>query len=351
MNASSADPGSPIDWRLAMATARRLLPPGPVIGPDEAQHTVGRLRELSTRSEAHVRDLTGMGADLPLLPGDVVDRPGWVRAASDGLRVLLRHAMPGDTTPTNAMLAGTAGVQAGAVMAYLGTRVLGQYDPFGLDLGGRLLLVAPNIIAAERALAVEPGDFRMWVCLHESTHRLQFTAVPWLRDHFASEVGVLMSRMDETMSGAAGRVARAVQEIRRGRHEGDPHGRTTLIELVQSPAERVVLDRIVALSTLLEGHADHVMDAVGPTVVPTVSTIRERFTVRRRGGGLLDRLLRGLLGVDAKVRQYALGSAFTDQVVRTVGMDGFNAVWRSPEHLPTRAEITDPDHWLRRVHG
>jgi coenzyme F420 biosynthesis associated uncharacterized protein len=112
-----------------------------------------------------------------------------------------------------------------------------------------------------------------------------------------------------------------------------------------------LLSRLIALSTLLEGHADHVMDAVGPQVVPSVAVIRSRFAERRKGGGLLDRLLRSLLGVEAKVRQYAEGSAFTRQVVDAVGMDGFNAVWTSAETLPSRAEIADPPAWLRRVHG
>jgi putative hydrolase len=110
-----------------------------------------------------------------------------------------------------------------------------------------------------------------------------------------------------------------------------------------------VLDKLLAVTTLLEGHADHVMDAAGPDVVPSVATIRERFTVRRRGGGLVDRILRALLGVEAKVRQYAVGSAFTKHVVLAAGMDGFNRVWESPETLPTRAKLADPGAWLRRL--
>jgi coenzyme F420 biosynthesis associated uncharacterized protein len=121
------------------------------------------------------------------------------------------------------------------------------------------------------------------------------------------------------------------------------------MELLQSAEQREVFDRLIALSTLLEGHADYVMDAVGPAVVPTVDVIRDRFTERRRGGGLMDRVLRTLLGVDAKVKQYAAGAAFTRHVVGEAGMAGFNEVWTSPETLPRRAEITDPDAWLRRV--
>lgn len=342
----------PVDWAVAAATAQRLIGSGPVVPKADAELAVRQLRELSMTAEGHVREVTGLGADLPLLPGEVVDRPRWAAAAAEGLEALLGTALAEVSAKNrvSGLFAGSAGMQAGLVLAYLGTKVLGQYDPFGgAPAAGRLLLVAPNVVGAEQALSVPPADFRLWVCLHESTHRLQFTAVPWLREHFVAEVTALMSTMDETMVGLLGRLPETLRSARQSRDNGpDP---IALIELLQSPAQRVVLDRLIALSTLLEGHADHVMDAVGPAVVPSVATIRARFTVRRQGGGLLDRLLRALLGVDAKIRQYAQGAAFTGTVVDTVGMAGFNAVWSSPETLPTRREIHEPEAWIRRVHG
>jgi coenzyme F420 biosynthesis associated uncharacterized protein len=335
----------PVDWDLAVATAVRLVRPGPVIGKDEADHVVGRLRELAPQAEVHVRELTGLGQGLPLLPGEVVDRPAWVKAAAQGLAALTAPAMPRQAGAMASILAGTAGVQAGVVMAFLSSRVLGQYDPFSPNdqLAGRLLLVAPNIVGAQQALDVPDDDFRMWVCLHECTHRLQFTGVPWLRKYFSDQVTTLLSTMDDDRAP----LPEVIRDFRHKLREGD--GPIGLIELIQSPQQKAVLDRLIALSTLLEGHADHVMDAVGPTVVPSVGTIRSRFTARRKGGGLLDRILRTLLGVDAKVRQYEEGAAFTEYVVERVGMDGFNAIWTSAETLPTRAEIAEPMTWLRRV--
>lgn len=343
----------PVDWGIAVATANRLVKPGPVVPLEEAERTVEQLREVTGVAESHVRELTGLGAGLPLLPGDVVDRRGWVTAAAEGLAALTDGALPANT-PNRAMggvLAGSAGVQAGMVLAYLGSRVLGQYDPFGGG-EGRLLLVAPNIVAAHRALDVPGEDFRMWVCLHECTHRLQFTAVPWLRDYFSGEVRNFLTGLDETASGAMNRLPDMIKTLRRRSDDdttssGGPVG---IVEMLQTPGQRAVFDRLIALSTLLEGHADHVMDAVGPTVVPTVATIRARFTARRRGGGVLDRILRTLLGVDAKVKQYAVGAAFTRHVVDAVGMDGFNAIWTSPDTLPLRAELGDPAAWVARVH-
>ncbi|GLZ32934.1 hypothetical protein Lesp02_51220 [Lentzea sp. NBRC 105346] len=345
MNGASETEVGPVDWELAAATAVRLVRPGPQIPRDEADHVVGRLRELATSAEVHVRELTGLGAGLPLLPGEVVDRPAWVRAAVQGLEALTAPALPRSASPLAGMLSGTAGVQAGVVLAFLSSRVLGQYDPFSPNeqLAGRLLLVAPNIVGAQQALDVPAEDFRMWVCLHECTHRLQFTGVPWLRRYFSDQVVALLSTMDSSRAPIGDLIRDFRQKLRAG---GGPIG---LIDLIQTPQQKVVLDRLIALSTLLEGHADHVMDAVGESVVPSVATIRSRFTARRKGGGLLDRVLRTLLGVEAKVRQYAEGAAFTEYVVDRVGMDGFNAIWTSADTLPTRAEIAEPLTWLRRV--
>jgi coenzyme F420 biosynthesis associated uncharacterized protein len=187
----------------------------------------------------------------------------------------------------------------------------------------------------------------MWVCLHECTHRLQFTAVRWLRDYFADEVerlvGGLASTDTEGLAEIFGRLPDTLKEVRRAKSLG-------IAELLRSPQQRDVLERLLALSTLLEGHADYVMDAVGPAVVPSVEIIRTRFTARRKGGGLFDRFLRSLLGVEAKIRQYAEGAAFTRYVIDTVGMDGFNAVWTSPNTLPTKAEIVAPASWVHRIH-
>jgi coenzyme F420 biosynthesis associated uncharacterized protein len=337
-----------VDWSLAISTGQRLVRRGPEVPMAEAENAVRQLREVTDVAEGHVRELTGLGLGLPLPPGEVVDRPGWIKAAAEGLEVLTDGALPrAYAGPVGAVMAGSAGVQAGMVLAFLGARVLGQYDPFN---DGRLLLVAPNIIGAQRALDVPASDFRMWVCLHECTHRLQFTAVGWLKDYFAGEVTKFLSGMDDSAASALNRLPDVIKEARRRSLDSTSStGPVALMELLQSAEQREVFDRLIALSTLLEGHADYVMDAVGPVVVPTVDVIRDRFTERRRGGGLMDRVLRTLLGVDAKVKQYAAGAAFTRHVVGEAGMAGFNEVWTSPETLPRRAEITDPDAWLRRV--
>lgn len=352
-----------LDWNVAVGTAVRLMRPGPEVPREEAEHAVRSLRRFSVEAESHVRETTGLGRDLPIAEGDVVDRPAWVRGAAFGLSELTGAAMSaadseglhGDDL-LGQLSARSGGVQAGVVLAYLGGKVLGQFDPYGESRTpgqrGRLLLVAPNIVAAQRALGVPADDFLMWVCLHESTHRLQFNAVPWLREHFAGSLGRLFTQLEGGTGELLTRLPQVLREARsRSTGANSSPGVLGVLELLQTPEQRAAFDHLIAISTLLEGHADHVMDAVGPQVVPNVATIRSRFTDRRNGGGLLDRILRSLLGVDAKIQQYAQGAAFTRHVINRIGMADFNAVWAGPENLPTRSEISTPESWIARVHG
>ncbi|MGH3823814.1 MAG: zinc-dependent metalloprotease [Pseudonocardiaceae bacterium] len=344
----SGQSGTPIDWAVAAVTAQRLLPAGPAVPPEQAAETVRQLRAQSVTAETHVRELTGLDDGKAPPAAEVVDRPGWVEAATEGLcRLIADYRIPEGRA--RRVLATTAGVQVGVAMAFLASRVLGQYDPFGgpSENPGRLLLVAPNVVTVGQALDVPAHEFQMWVCLHEATHRLQFNAVPWLREYFTTQVRSFVAATEdpETVARMIGRLPAALREARRG-EASDALG---VLSLLQNPEQRVTLDRLIALATLLEGHADHVMDAVGPSVVPSVQLIRQRFTIRRQGGGLAERVLRVILGIDAKLRQYAEGAAFTRHVVDAVGMDGFNTVWTSPETLPTRAEIADPAAWLYRM--
>jgi coenzyme F420 biosynthesis associated uncharacterized protein len=243
------------------------------------------------------------------------------------------------------------GVEVGALLSYLSSKVLGQFDPFfpGADAnapGGRLLLVAPNIVSIERELDVDPADFRLWVCLHEETHRVQFAAVPWLRGYLNDQVAQIVdsAELDPTI------VAQMLREALRRVIDAVTHNQeVSIIDLVQTPAQRETVDRVTAVMSLLEGHADVVMDGVGPDVIPTVETIRSKFTVRRQGQGF-DKIIRKLLGLDAKMRQYRDGATFCRAVMAEVGMSGLNKVWTSPETLPTATEISNPRLWLARMH-
>ncbi|SFK88883.1 zinc-dependent metalloprotease [Geodermatophilus ruber] len=350
---------SMVDWDLAGRTARRLVGPGPETTREEAAAVVRELHEAAATAVAHVEGLTGLRArpDGPRPEIAVVDRPGWVDANTAGMAALLdplvdalaekQDARPGPLA--TAIGSRATGVQAGGILAFLSSRVLGQYEVFGT--GGRLLLVAPNVVDAERRLGVDPSDFRLWVCLHEVTHQLQFTAVPWLRDHLEAQIGEFIEATDlspDVLRERLRDVLRSLGDAVRGIEGGDDGG---LMALIRDPAQRAVLDRVTAVMSLVEGHAEFVMDGVGPDVVPSVRTLRKRFAQRRKGRGPLDRVLRRLLGLEQKMKQYADGRHFVAGVVDRVGMEGFNRVWSGPETLPRIEELTDPDRWVERVHG
>lgn len=364
-----------VDWNLAVATATRLVRPGPEISREEARAVVAELRRHARASEEHVRHFTRMipeGTEPEDTPVLVVDRAGWIKANVAGFRELLRPLLakmenrrPGG--PGGAVLGAVGGkvtgVELGMLLSFLASRVLGQYETFApatRDLpasangGGRLLLVAPNIVHVERELDVAPHDFRLWVALHEETHRTQFTGVPWLRDHLQGEIQTFLDETDVDPMTFLERLREAAQSLSgAGRPEGEQgeDGGRSLVDIVQTPAQREVLGRLTAVMSLLEGHADYVMDGVGPEVVGSVAEIREKFQQRRaRGAGRLDQALRKLLGLDAKLRQYKEGEKFVRSVVDEVGMDGFNRVWTSPNTLPTKAEIAKPADWVARVH-
>ncbi|MDD4868157.1 MAG: zinc-dependent metalloprotease [Mycobacterium sp.] len=340
--------GSAVDWEFAATVGQRLARPGPPFSDYTRRQVVDELTGAAAKAEPPVRDVTGLVPNGAVPAARVVDRPEWVRAAAESMRVMTN----GTEKPRGFLTGRVTGAQTGAVLAFVSSGILGQYDPFAAAKAGCLLLVYPNVIAVERQLRIEPSEFRLWVCLHEVTHRVQFTATPWLADYMSESLGRLTQGAADDVGQVASRLADYVRS--RGDNtsgaEGGPGGILGLVRALQSEPQRQALDKLLVLGTLLEGHADHVMDAVGPVVVPSVATIRRRFDERRhRKQPPLQRLLRALLGLDAKLNQYTRGKSFVDQVVNRVGMQRFNAVWSAPETLPLPAEIDNPQRWIDRV--
>lgn len=337
---SSASALPAIDWAGAASWAARLVPAGPTPPQPQPAELVADLRAAAVRARDLALVASGLESVLPAgsPPAQVlvVDRAGWARAAAASFAGLAsgieQRAVPGTA------------MQAGTVLALLSTRVLGQFDPFGSSVsGGRLLLVAPNVLRSERAMGVRPDDFRLWVAAHEQTHALQFAAAPWLAGHIRSEATALLGEL--AASSAAEELATALRKLARGVWDRD--GRWSLLDVLP-PATRERTERLTAIMSLLEGHADVTMDAVGRLVIPSARVLRSRMEARRRSTKLPDVLLRKLLGLDAKLAQYRDGAAF----VRDVGgPEALRAVWSGPEALPTAREISDPRAWLRRVKG
>lgn len=353
-DAAGSPPQTWVDWDLAKATARRLVPAGPPASSADVAGVVAELRDAASRASAPVAETARLHAPEGSSPVLVVDRAGWIDANVDSLSSMLdpviskitaRHAGEARST-TRVVGSKVTGGETGALMAFLASKVLGQYDlaPEGTP---RLLLVAPNVLQTERELRVDPHDFRLWVCMHEETHRVQFSAVPWLRDHMVSTARQLSTDLvpDPEQLGAK------LQQVARSLPDAFRSGGVGIADVFATPEQRAEMAKVTAIMSLLEGHADVVMDDVGPEVIPTVAEIRARFQQRRAGAGSVDRLLRRLLGLEAKMRQYRDGARFVRAVTDRVGVDGFNAVWTSPDTLPLPTEIEQPQTWITRVHG
>ncbi|KAA1248693.1 zinc-dependent metalloprotease [Mycobacterium simiae] len=344
--ASELTLGNAVDWRFAATVGERLARPGPPATEYTRRQAVDELMRAAEQAEPPVRDVTGLIAAGAVPPACVVDRPAWIRAAAESMRAMTH----GSDKPRGFLTGRITGAQTGAVLAFVASGILGQYDPFGAGDHGSLLLVYPNVIAVERQLQVNPSDFRMWVCLHEVTHRVQFTANPWLAGYLQQALGLLTREPADDIGQVVSRLVDFVRNRGEVSGEGNVTGVLGVVRAVQSEPQRQALDQLLTLGTLLEGHAEHVMDAVGPVVVPSVATIRRRFDERRhRKQPPLQRLLRALLGFDAKLSQYTRGKAFVDDVVRRVGMTRFNTIWTGPETLPLLAEIENPQRWIDRV--
>jgi coenzyme F420 biosynthesis associated uncharacterized protein len=348
---SSVTVGKTVDWDFAATVGAKLVRPAPPVTEYTRRQAIDQLAESSRRAEGPVRDVTGLTEGAGATEARIVDRAEWVRAATESMRVMTGGGQDGEQG--GFLTRRVTGAQTGGVLAFVSSGILGQYDPFSAS-GGQLLLVYPNVIAVERQLRVSPADFRLWVCLHEVTHRVQFRANPWLAEHMSNSLAVITDDGGQELTQVVGRLGEFVRN-KRSRAEGqapepNSEGMVGFLRAIQSEPQRKALDQLLVLGTLLEGHADHVMDAVGPKVVPSVETIRRRFNERRqRKQPPLQRVLRTLLGFDAKMNQYTRGKAFVDHVVGAVGMTTFNTIWTSPETLPLPTEVDEPQRWIDRV--
>lgn len=352
-----------VNWNLAAKIAGTLAPAGPKIAQRERNLLVEELRYAAGESVDFVYRVTGLEAAADLRDSEVliVDRAGWAKANAQTFQVMLEpiaDSLLGRRTKNlgslqRAGLSYAGSSELGGMLAFLSTRVLGQYDPYAPasneKSGGRLMLVAPNILAVERELNVVPQDFRLWVCLHEQTHRVQFAAAPWLREHMLDLIRQLTDEMSAVSENPQARVLDALKQARQSRgNEKEPQ---SAAQLVLSEQGRELFGQVNAVMSLLEGHANVVMDAVDSSVVPSVKTIRRRFTRRSQTHKFLTRFISKLMGMDQKMKQYVVGQKFVQHIVDARGMQDFNRVWLSARNLPTETEIKNPEAWMERVLG
>jgi len=346
-----------VDWGLAQRIALGLAGEGgsaEPFGPEVIDQACAEAVSL-------VLEYTRLQPARPLPKPELVDRAEWARLGLRTIRELSedleRRIAEGITLPgpfgglARSLAGASAGAEAGIAVGYGARKVLGQYD---LTLAGaerepRLLFIGPNLASAHADLGEDPALFLRWIAIHESTHSIQFSSVPWLRSH-------LRGLLDRLIKGASARLDQAsLRDVARRLFRTDPRSvirtvlRGDLPRLLAGPDQARVLDQIQATMSVIEGHAEHVMDAAGGRLDPRYRRLRDRLEARRANRGGLGEVIARMLGMDLKLRQYRIGKAFCDEVVTEAGVARLNDIWRAPEALPTLPELDEPLDWLRRT--
>jgi coenzyme F420 biosynthesis associated uncharacterized protein len=339
-----------IDWGAADRVGRTVAGLGQTLSPVERARLVEDFSELVPEAEAMVQEFTGLQPGSQRSRAWVMTRGQWLHQNLRGFeRVLEPFAKKLVGNRPDGALAGVRrsvlGAQLGALLGYLGHRVLGQYDMFlPPDDDGLLYFVGANVAGVESKHGFAPRDFRLWICLHEVTHRLQFGGAPWLRGYLTGLMDSYLNSVELDPSWLMERLRAALDEVRSGQVERG----FGWVFILMSPDQRDMVKKMQAAMSLLEGHSNYAMDEVGRDRIPDSETFRETLHERRNRAGL-ERVFQRAIGFDVKVRQYALGERFTRKVIEEVGMERFNRVWEDPSRLPTMDEIRHPAGWVARV--
>ena len=325
--------------------------------PSTPQALADDFAELTAEAEGLVAEATGLVSLSGPARARVTDRAGWVRANLASFRRMLApltdrlgERMPKSAAAASATRAVT-GVEVGTLLGWMSTRVLGQYDLLLVDddtAGEQDLVyyVGPNIVALEHRYGFPPREFRLWLALHEVTHRAQFTGIPWLRGHFLSLVESSLGSIEPDPKRFVSALRRAVDEVRAGRNPLDEGG---LVALLATAEQQELLGRIGGMMSLLEGHGDVTMDRAAADRIPSAPRFGRVLHQRRAQQSAPARLVQKVVGLDAKLKQYEQGERFIEAVEAEGGPGYLARAWEAPEHLPTLAEIRDPAAWMRRI--
>jgi coenzyme F420 biosynthesis associated uncharacterized protein len=342
-----------IDWPLALRVGRSVAGSGPPTTPEYRAEVRRDFAEFTRQSDELVRDFTGLVPTEPAPDPTVLDRAGWIRANTESFREIIKPLSEklagsvGRGGLTRRATSAALGVQIGVLLGYLSQKVLGQYDlVLATESAGRVYFVGPNIVEAERRWHLEPRDFRLWITLHEITHRTQFTGVPWLRDRVRELISRAIGGMDMD-------AARARRILERGKElllQGPKAWRSVnIMTLLMSDEQRELLQEMQALMCVVEGHGTFVMNRIGSERIPTYGAMKEAVESRRGKVSGAERTFQKVIGMDMKYEQYALGEQFMNEVADRAGIAAVNRIWESEQSMPTLDEMRDPDKWLARV--
>jgi len=306
------------------------------------------LTQLVGRAEGLVTDYTGLEVQGFRSRAWAMGRGDWIRQNLQGLQRLMEPLAERllERRPDRSSFARkTLGTQVGGILGYVSRRVLGQFDVFlPPDDDGLIYFVGPNLLEVERRFALPPEDFRLWIAIHEVTHRVQFSAAPWLRGYLGDTVDAYLATVSLDSGELRQQLRRATEELRAGADLRSG------IFLLLSPEQREIFERTQAMMSLLEGHASFVMNEVAAEHVPDLARLKRALAARRSTKGV-EKTFQRAIGFDQKVAQYDAGERFVREVVAAAGMEGLNLVWHGPANLPTRDEVAEPARWITRVTG
>jgi coenzyme F420 biosynthesis associated uncharacterized protein len=344
-----------VDWNLAGRLALALAGSGPTWEGSE-----GELRTESDRAARLVRRYTGLRPKSDLPAAELVGRDEWAEVNLESFQHLsarVEEHLEGRMSGSNGgrisgiqrtIVRTATGAEVGLAVGYLSQRVIGQYDValIGPARAPRLLFVGPNLSSARARLGVDRDLFLRWIALHETTHAVHFSSVPWLREHIGGIAEELFERaaVEVKPTELLGKLARLnPRELLRSVKSGE------LATLLLPDEQRLLIDRLTAVMTMVEGYAEHVMDAVGDQLDPGYRDLRVALERDRDRRGLLDSIVSKVLGLEMKLAQYRRGKAFADEVVAEHGIRTLNRAWSEPAALPRPEELDSPGRWVERV--
>lgn len=356
--------GLSVDWDLARRIAARTAPDDPRAGTDLARALDAEFAAITPDAEAMVAAETGLHSLAGPARAQTADRMDWVDAnlASFGrmTKKLIDKLEDGEDEPgpfsrlVEPLGVGpkVAGAEVGLLLGWMSGRVLGQYDLLIAeddepDAQDWVYYVGPNILGLEQRYGFPRSEFRLWIALHECTHRAQFTGVPWMRAHFLSLVDELIDSVDPD----PGRFVEALKSMAAERKQGKPSRLDDggLSAVFASPEQRATMEKITGLMSLLEGHGDITMNRAGADLIPSQDRFSRVLSQRRQNAPPITKFVQKLIGLEAKMNQYAQGEHFVLEVERAGGRELFDRVWDAPEHLPTVTEIREPSLWVDRM--
>ena len=346
---------SPIGWETAERVATRVAGREPLQDSYHYASLQTDFDELTAEAELLVGQTTGLVSAAGPARARVVDRAGWVTANVASFQRLLRPVVDRFaskiTGPAAPVGRAVTGAQVGALLGFMSTRVLGQYDLLVLedeqpDQQDLVYYVGPNILALEKRYSFPPREFRLWLALHEVTHRAQFTGVPWLRGYYLGLVEEVLGVADMDAKRLLAALRRAADDVSHGRN---PLAEGGLPALLATPEQRVVFSKLNGLMSLLEGHGDITMDRAGAARIPSAERFGRVLRQRRQQANPLLKLVLQAVGFEAKLAQYEAGERFIEAVEADGGRALLERVWERPEHLPSVEEVNEPARWVSRM--